>query len=74
MDDMTGKVKICVIACQEERSEKDSVAGLLDRMKDMTDERGMEYLEILKNEYLHKNYSHFGILSLIEDMKREAGS
>ena len=51
-DDVTGKVRICVIASQTKRTEKDNVSGLLERMKAMTDERGGEYLEILKREYL----------------------
>ncbi len=72
-DDVTGKVRICVIHGNCENGEKESVAYLIDRLKKITDLRGAEYLEILKREYLEHNYSRRGLLALIEDMKREAG-
>ena len=73
-DDFTGDVRVCVIPCKEEITEKENVACMLDRLATITDNNGAEYLEILRKDYLEKNYSHFGLLALLEDMKREAGS
>ncbi len=73
-DDVTGTVRICVMPGQVGRTERENVAYLIGRLREITDTRGSEYLELFIKEYLEKNYSHFGLLSLIEDMKREAGT
>ena len=73
IDDVEGTVRICVIPGKGEMTEKENIAFLLGRLGTVTDDRGAEYLEILKKEYLEKNYSHYGLLALTEDMKREAG-
>lgn len=73
IDDVTGKVRICVIRGNDDVTEKENVASLLDRLTALTDEKGAEYLDIFRKEYLERNYSHSGLLALLEDMKREAG-
>ena len=72
-DDVTGKVRLCVILGSGETGEKEKVAGLLERLTSLTDERGSEYLMIFRKEYMERNYSHAGLLALLADMKREAG-
>ncbi len=67
------KTRICMIPEICERSEKENVSYLLNDLKPLTDERGRAYLDVLIREYSNKRFSTAGLLSFLEDLKREAG-
>ena len=74
LEEETGEIRFLIIPFHGKTSEKENVASLMERLKVTTDEKGADYLEIFRQEYLKRNYSIYGLLALLEDMKREAGS
>ena len=64
------KTRICPVLKNEV---KDDTYDLLLSLKELTDEMGRAYLDVFTEAFRTKNYSTVGFLSLIEDLKKEAG-
>lgn len=65
--------RICVIPVSSEKSEKENVSYLLDEIKELTDEKGRAYMDAFIRIYLDKPRGINALLSILEDMKKEAG-
>lgn len=66
--------RICVIPdTKRQISRADSISCLLEELKDLTDETGKAYVDIVKKQILGKQMSAERIIWFIEELKREAG-
>lgn len=65
--------RICVIPDSDEINEKERVSYLLNELKSLTDERGEAYLDAFDKIYRERSRSVNALLSVLEDMKKEAG-
>ncbi len=66
--------RICVMPSENVRSEKENVSYLLEKNKNLTDERGRAYLDAFIRIYMKRPGSTNYFLSVLEDMKKEAGT
>ena len=66
--------RICVIPQnKKEIGPKESVSYLLEEIKELTDERGKAYMDIVTDRFRKGNLSIDRMMGLIEELKREAG-
>lgn len=74
IDPFVRMTRICVIPHKKdpERPEE-NVSYLLEEIKELTDERGKAYLDIVIGRYRRSDLSKDRLLGLIEELKREAG-
>ena len=73
LDPFMRQTRICVIPVKTGVSEKESVSCLLEELKELTDSRGEAYLDVFIREYNRNHLKEEGLLSLLEDLKKEAG-
>ncbi len=75
IDPMLRMTRICVIPHRKSETDpKESVSYLLEEIKDLTDERGKAYMDIVIERLRNGNLSIDRIMGLIEELKREAGA
>jgi hypothetical protein len=66
--------RICVIPQNKEKVyPKENVSCLLKEIKELTDERGKAYMDVIIDRYINGDLSTDRMLGLIEELKREAG-
>lgn len=74
IDPVLRMTRICVIPQKKKETDpKESVSYLLEEIKELTDERGKAYIDIVIDRYRKGNFSTNRMMGLIEELKREAG-
>jgi hypothetical protein len=74
IDPSVRMTRICVIPQNKEKVyPKENVSCLLKEIKELTDERGKAYMDVIIDRYINGDLSTDRMLGLIEELKREAG-
>ena len=73
IDTLKRRTRMCVVPELKDKKEKECVSYLLDELKCLTDEKGSAYLEAFRRIYNERCLGTKALLSVLEDMKKEAG-